>query len=51
MSDQGDRCKCGARVMGCDIVRVREGVDLYIYTCGVCGSQVEYKYDGDPKKV
>ena len=44
------RCLCGARVMSCDMVQVEDGVDMYVYSCGVCGSQVEFVYDADPKK-
>ena len=43
-----ERCPCGARIVGCYSVRVRDGVNLYVYTCGVCGSQLEYSYDADP---
>ena len=46
-----ERCDCGARIMVCDLVKVKDGLNLYVYRCGVCGSQVDFVYDGDPKKI
>ena len=45
-----ERCPCGARIMYCSIVKVKDGVNLYVYSCGVCGTQIEFVYESDPKK-
>jgi len=46
-----NRCECGARIMECNIVKAKDGVNLYIYSCGVCGVQLEFVYDADPRKT
>ena len=35
-----DRCPCGARIVSVDTVKTREK-ELQVYTCGVCGTQLE----------
>jgi len=44
------RCKCGARIIWCDLREIKDGLNMYIYTCGVCGSQIEVKYETDSTK-
>jgi len=45
-----DRCKCGARIMYCNIIDMEDGKEVYIYNCGVCGSEIEIKINADPQK-
>lgn len=49
-----ERCRCGARIMP-PIMQVahlemEEGKDTYIYTCGICGSEIEFKIVADPQR-
>jgi len=44
-----DRCPCGARIMYCDIIDMEDGKELIVYTCGICGSEVEFKVKTDPR--
>lgn len=43
-------CPCGSRIMACDMIEIKDGLDLYVYSCGVCGNQIEFVYETDPKK-
>jgi DNA-directed RNA polymerase subunit RPC12/RpoP len=45
-----DRCKCGARIMYCNLVDMDDGRELYFYLCGVCGSEIELKVVTDPQR-
>jgi hypothetical protein len=46
-----DRCPCGARIMGVDTIKATirrvpkeckpKEYELQVYTCGVCGTQLE----------
>lgn len=46
-----NRCSCGARIMWCDARKIKDGVEVFIYICGVCGKQLEFVYDTDPTKT
>ncbi len=44
-----ERCPCGARIMYCDVIDMEDGKELFVYKCGICGSQVEFKIQADPR--
>lgn len=44
-----ERCKCGARIMYCDLIDMEDGLEFYFYKCGVCGSEIEVKIAADPR--
>lgn len=49
MSENG-YCPCGARILWVDERQVEDGLEVCIYTCGVCGNQIEVDFRPDPRK-
>jgi len=45
-----DRCRCGARIVFLEYINMRKGKEIYIYKCGVCGSELEVVQEADPKR-
>jgi len=44
------RCRCGARIVFIDYVEMLDGRETFLYTCGVCGTQIELKVSMDPRR-
>ncbi len=44
-----DRCLCGARIVLLSHLDMSDGIETFIYTCGVCGSEIEVKKETDPR--
>lgn len=45
-----ERCRCGARIIYSSHIDMDDGKETYIYTCGVCGSEIEIKNIADPRR-
>lgn len=42
-----DRCRCGARIVHSTHIDMEDGKKTFTYTCGICGSEIEFKIAAD----
>lgn len=45
-----ERCRCGARIVVGSHIDMDDGKETFIYTCGVCGSEIEINNVADPQR-
>lgn len=46
-----ERCRCGARIVHSTHIDMKDGKDTYIYTCGICGSEIKFRVVSDPQRL